>query len=208
MERYRSRNIVVIDPVNLNNYLKIDSNGNIGQVIKDVNNNALVIDTDIGGARTIEAEHSKIHAGLHYFANDYNADIDADGVYIWTIENGSKMAHMTFNIVSSLNGTWQLLEGVTVSNTPTAVNSFNSKRNQSNTTDTVIKKGATLSDEGTSLIQMPIGTDGANPVGANGGNFDRKNEKELKTNTKYALKYTSLTDNNRVGVLFEWYYED
>jgi len=124
--------------------------------------------------------------------------------YLFITPNVSDNVHLNFTCRSSLNGLLELYEGPDATAT-TALNIYNMNRGSANVSGVTLFSSATVSTTGSDrLVVNVVGTDGTNPLGDSGGITQREDEIMLKTNTKYLIKYTSLSANNRVSTCFEF----
>lgn len=162
--------------------------------------------TGYGYLIQIPSEHHKIHEGVHYTGVDYDSDVDIAAPKYWHIKApASGVIHLTWKIRASLNGLAELYEAPTTTADGTGVTPYNNDRNSANTSTLLFYKDPTVTVDGTLLDIDVIGSDGANPVGADGGDLERDLEWNLKQNTAYLIKFTAGTDDCRASIHLNYY---
>jgi len=195
--------------------LKLDDNGLLTSKLADTNGALTEFDTvsadgSYGYLVNILSEHHKIHEGSHYTTVDYDNDVDIATPKYWHIKtpDTAVVPHFVWRVKASLNGLVELFEAPTTSANGTALTSRNNDRNSSNTATTLFYYDPTVTGDGTRIDVDVIGSDGANPVGADGGDMSRDMEWLLKRNTAYLIKFTAGTDNCRVSLHMSHYEVD
>ena len=155
----------------------------------------------------IEAEHFEIHEGDHFFVSDYDADVDTNAPKYWLAvsPNTSKRMHITFVMKSSRNGLVEVFVNPLITDNGTGLVELNNNADSTNTPQLRTFADPTVGGDGTRIYVEVMGTDGTNPIGDAGGISERKRELILMPNAEYLLKYTTLTNDNRVSMLVEWY---
>lgn len=154
----------------------------------------------------IDLPHHKIHEESHYFWSDYDADVDTGGPKYWRLTTpATGRVHLVWSIQASLNGLLQIYENPTISGAGTAKAAFNSDRNSTETSTVTHYYDSTTSADGTLLKTFSLGSDGANPVGADGGDSEHTTEMILKASEDYIFKFTAGTDDSRVSLNLEYY---
>lgn len=191
--------------------LEINADGSMSTKILDKDGKPLEFDIITTGGTygyviQIPIEHHKIHEGDHYVTVDYDNDVDIAGPKYWHIKApASGYIHLAWRLKSSFNGTVEFFESPTTSADGTALTPRNSDRNSSATATLQAFYDPTVSVAGTRLDVDVIGSDGVNPVGADGGDLHRESEWILKQNTSYLFKFTASTDNARVTIHLSHY---
>jgi len=168
------------------------------------------IDKSTHNLSVIQTEHHKIHEGNHFLISDFDTLNSGESLYFGVITpNGSKWAHLTYDIVSTLLTEIRIWEGATLSG-GTTVDSYNNNRNSPNTSSVIIKLNPTISGttptSGTLISASAWGTTSPTPskLGVGGGT-SRVNELILKSGTNYIFQITSVVDNNLISYDAIWY---
>lgn len=186
--------------------LQIDDLGSLQAVFRDKDNNATEFDTAAAGTGygyliSVMLEHHKIHEGIHYTTTDYDNDVDIAVPKYWHIKTpATGFMHMTWRVKSTLNGLVELFEAPTTTADGTSLTPRNNNRNSSSTATLQVFYDPTVTVDGTRLDVDTIGSDGTNPVGAEGGDMERVHEWILKQSASYLIKFTAETDNCRVNM--------
>lgn len=195
--------------------MRLDSSGLLTSKLADTNGALTEFDTiategSYGYLIQVPVEHHKIHEGSHYTTVDYDSDVDITGPKYWHIKapDTTVVPHLVWRVKASLNGLVELFEAPTTTADGTALTSRNNDRNSSNTATTLFYYDPTVTGDGTRIDVDVIGSDGANPAGADGGDMNRETEWLLKRNTSYLIKFTSGTDNCRVSLHMSHYEVD
>lgn len=193
--------------------LDVNSDGSLNSVMKD--KDGLPVEFDTKGSATpliygylvvIDLPHHKIHEESHYFCSDYDDDVDTGTPKLWRLTTpATGNVHLTFTAQTTLNGLLELYENATISAAGTTLTAFNSDRASTNTSTVGHAKDATVSAAGTLLKSYVMGSDGANPVGADGGDTSHDKEIILKASEDYIFKFTAGTDNARITLNLEYY---
>jgi hypothetical protein len=143
----------------------------------------------------------KQNNGLQFSASDYDSDIDISGPKYWSIRtpNTTKYAHMVISLSASAAGILEIFENPNLGSTGAigeALTSYNGDRNSSTAATTLVYYDATVSgvgaSDGTKIYNEYI--------------IDKSKDKKfiLKKNEDYLVKFTSIADNNKASVGFEW----
>jgi len=155
----------------------------------------------------IRAEHYQIHVGNHFFAGDIDEDVDITTPKEWLIiAPPSKAAHVMATVRSSKNGKVEIFEAPTTTDDGTAVTAFNNDRRGGGPKAATLQVfyDPTVTDDGTLLLPLAVGDDSSSGKGS-GGLSDAESELIVNESTKYLIKYTSNSDNNRVSIVVDWY---
>lgn len=193
--------------------LDVNSDGSLNAKMLDKNSISTEFDTvgsstpgTYGYLVAIDLPHHKIHEGVHYFCSDYDNDVDTGTPKLWRLTTpAAGFVHLTFKAQTTLNGLLELYENATISAAGTTLPSYNSDRSSANTSTVVHAKDTTTSAAGTLIRSYVMGSDGANPVGADGGEASHDNEMILKASEDYVFKFTAGTDNARITLNLEYY---
>ena len=164
--------------------------------------------------QTIEYEHHEIHGGSSYIASATDADLDTaqELVIAFTTPNTLKWLHMLAYASNTSAGTWEVLEGPTITlDTGADMPVFNHNRNSAKTSgvltiETVPEVGEmtlnpTITNDGTVLLTELIGA-GREKVG---GESRSNNEWVLRGNTTYAFRITGNANDGRATIKLTWY---
>jgi len=173
--------------------------------LADADGNGLVSNNGLLGV--IDGEHYQIHEGNHFFATDIDSDVDIASPKLWlVIAPPSKTAHLLMTVHSSKNGTLEIFEAPTTTDDGTAVTAFNNDRRGGGPQAATLQvlKDPTVSDNGTLLFTQVMGDDSTSGKGT-GGPAEPESELIVNESTKYLIKYTSLSDNNRLSIDVDWY---
>lgn len=163
----------------------------------------------LGHLPVIDVDHHRIHEG-HRFTT---VDIDDVGVgaaapKYWLFRAPNlPLIHFIYSVHATYSGTVELFRGPTVTDDGTPLLVDNNNQNNSRMATMLAFSNPTVTDDGTLIGGMVIGSDGAatNNKGAIGGERDRKNERILKKNTDYVIKFTPILNDTRVSVRVEHY---
>jgi len=199
--------VVIQDtPIDVINY---DSVGNEGSYLIDGEDGSRKarLDTTTHAQNIIDYAHHEVHAGSHYNFSTGIVDLD-DGAskdYILTVPNNQKWPHMLFNIEGALFTRIQAFEDTTHA-TGVAHRISNNNRNSLNIAGLKISDSSGNASNGTEIFHTSFGIS-TGPGGkiAGGGGARGDAEWILKQDTKYLLKITSLTDDNNISCVLEWY---
>ena len=156
---------------------------------------------------TITYEHHEIHDGSHYTFSTGIVDLD-NGIsknYILTVPNTTKWPHLVYDIEGVLFTKVEAFENTTHA-TGTQFPTFNNNRNSTNIAGLKISNSSGNASDGDLIYTTSFGIS-TGPGGKIAGGGGARGEREwiLKQNTKYFLKITSLTDNNNISCILEWY---
>lgn len=90
----------------------------------------------------------------------------------------------------------------------TTTTPLNRNRNSSNASLVTAKTGATISEEGSKLVEFSIGS-GGNPKTRSGGQNGENDEIVLKPGTAYSLKFSNIGEIDSTVFYFSlfWYEE-
>lgn len=169
--------------------------------------NLFKTDGTTNAIQTILYPHYKIHSGRHYFVESYdNMANAADSIdFCVFARDTSRWAHMFFMVSTEKAALFCAYEDATFDTTTgTTVTAYNNNRNSANTSILLIKRDATVSADGTELFCTTIGF-GDNPANSIGGESGRENELILKQNTYYRFHFETITNDNDIDWLAEWY---
>jgi hypothetical protein len=122
-----------------------------------------------------------------------------------TTPNTTKWLHITWELSTSADGTFALLEDVTSFSGGVAVTPLNHNRNSTTASTATCLRGMTDAD----LITPTGGTQilGAVLSTGKGSSVERDTTGEfiLKQNSKYLFRYTNGTSANVIQLVCEWY---
>lgn len=158
--------------------------------------------------QSISYAHHEIHGGKSYTQQDF-ATVDSGGEFNlgFTTENGSKWAHLTFEVLGTGQTEVKIYEGATLSG-GTALSPPNRNRNAPDTSVMTITSNPVVSGSsptsGTKLIAQSFGLDGT-PVNTLGGGLRGDVEMILKSGTTYLLSTRSATAGNIITGKLNWY---
>jgi hypothetical protein len=165
------------------------------------------IDNDVKGIVTIEAEHSRIHRGSHYFISNYIAMANAT-TYNVILEAPAVECHFIFTLSSNEFGfSLATYEGVTADANGTLWVPLNNNRNSTNAALTKLRLDPTnVVTTGATVIRAGIlGTAGGTSQ-RSGGTLERLSETILKKNTKYLIRIVNLGNStNNLNYTCSWY---
>lgn len=154
-----------------------------------------------GGDIVIETEHARIHAG-EYFTGSY-VDLsygNTDVLDIVISTDGAQYPHVHFVISATVEITLNLYEN-TVFTGGTPLEQFNRNRASANVSPVAMVYGPTVSDAGSLLHEMLLGT--GKRAGASGG-FDR--EYVLAPETNYLIRMTNVSGGaGEIGAEIDYY---
>jgi hypothetical protein len=165
-----------------------------------------LIDSATDAVNTVDYSHHEIHSGDHYFIADFTS-LDTAGTieFIVTTPDTTKWGHLVFSVQGTNQTEIDVYEACVETGDGTAITPVNNNRNSSNTSGLVVKYDpTTISDDGTRLSGQKFGVSGT-PVTSRGGDTRRDDELNLKQNTKYLIRVTSLGDGNVISYRASWY---
>jgi len=160
------------------------------------------IDDSTHAIKTIEYEHSEIHAGDHYNYCDYQlANALNDTIeFVMTTPNTTKWIHLSLETYSSQGCEIELYEGASGITDGTSITPRNNNRNSANTSGvTLVKDPSAITSDGTRAAGFLAG------AGRNAGFINRDREYVLKQNTIYLVRITSVANSNDIAWCAEWY---
>lgn len=155
----------------------------------------------------IDAEHSEVHEGCHYFYTQYVDALanSATQYFVFRVPaNINDSPHVTFRASLSLGGKLDIYEGASLTFTAGTVTGYNNNRNSTNNSAMKLCVCATttqfsVTTPGTLIWSQIMGA--AKEHGA----IDRGQEIILATNTTYTFITTSWAASNTSSLVFEWY---
>lgn len=150
---------------------------------------------------TLDAEHSAIHKGWHFFICDYDDAIQINEKieFVLTTPNTAKWTHMNLDFASTLGAKLEIYEGSTNVVGGTTVTPVNNNRNSNNTSVLTIVKDPVSITAGTRIAGYLAGANRTSGV------QERDRELVLKQNTTYLFRFTSLANSNAISFCWEWY---
>ena len=160
-----------------------------------------------GSAYSISISHAKIHEGNSYIIQEGITLNNASKEYLITTPDTSSRAHLTFEILGSLDTSFSLTEGSEKTG-GTEMTPYNRNRNSDN--ESVLTFTHTPSgSEGSSTELLSAKFGNASGVLGSGGigqNRTSRHELILQPNESYLLTVTALSANdNNITVTFDWY---
>jgi hypothetical protein len=155
---------------------------------------------------TIDYAHHEVHDG-DYFRSGMNFTLSNGHVatFGFTTPNTTKWAHLTFDLDTTADGTFALLEDVTSFAGGAAVTPLNHNRNSLAASTVTCLRGMTGADlitptGGTTILSATLATGkGAVETRSSGAEFI------MKQNSKYLFRYTNGTSANVIQLKLEWY---
>ena len=157
----------------------------------------------------IDYEHHEIHAGSHFFVEDF-ADLAINNVYDvqFTTPNTAKWAHLTFELNCEAETEWYIYEGATIALAGTAITPINNNRNSA-TASTMTLAGITNTsvanaNADTAVAGATVLADGIVGAGKSGGVIQRNREIVMKQNTIYCLRAVASAAGY-TNFLMTWY---
>ena len=173
-------------------YLKLDASGR-----PDVNILSSITLT------TIDTAHAKVHAGAHYFVQNWQPVSGAGTVLdvLVDCQSAAVSAHMMWSFHTGAAFTVEVFEGAAVSAAGSSCPARNSNRGSANVATVVVTHGPTVTDAGTSIVREQISAGGKS-----GGDASREEEIILARSTKYLLRFTK-TDAGEDFIHYDlfWY---
>lgn len=167
------------------------------------------IDPSTFALECITYEHHEIHAGSHYFIEDY-ADLAINNVFDmqFTTANTSSRTHMFFSINCESETLWHIYEGATIVTPGTSITPFNNDRNSINTSAnnvaSITNDSLVDANADTTVAAATLLAEGIVGTGKEGGITDRDREIILKENTTYCFRAIASTAGY-INFLVEWY---
>ncbi len=154
----------------------------------------------------ISHDHHKIHEGEFYIVDSIDGDVDIASPKIWTFvtPNNNSRIHIYFLGAASGAGTFALYEDASVTANGSTISPINLNRNSSREAEMLFYEDSTIDDIGTFLMGVFVGTPGVGLTRI-GGSGARTSEMILKKNTRYAVRFTPVSDNTKVSISFKWY---
>ena len=165
------------------------------------------IDSIHAGPIVTDALHHETHDGNAYdtcrqfltLANGGSADIF---MAVGTI----KQPHMTIELGVGGDGTFELFEGTTVSDSGTSITSFNMNRSSPNITDSKLFHTPVVTASGTVLCTMFL--PGGTKQQATGGQGGQRDEWMLHTGSTYMFRIINRAGGNKNYSFKLQYYEE
>jgi hypothetical protein len=174
---------------------------------KGIHSRLIETDDATDSLQVVDYAHHEIHAGSHFFFEDF-AELANAGVYSieFLTPDTTKWAHMLFSVKTDLATLIELYEGSDEASGGSAVSPVNNNRNSDTVSGMTIKTGVTPTSAvgGTRLLHRHVGS-GTNPSQATAGEAERDSEIILKQNTRYLFMFTSEGADNNVDWRFSWY---
>jgi hypothetical protein len=159
----------------------------------------------------ITIEHANIHAGMFYSASDIFVSMSSSATYsISILTSNDCYVHYRNERVSTSADKLKIIlyEGSAVTG-GTTVSAINHNRINSNTSDTIVKKGITITSAGTTISTSYIGGGTNQGNNRSGGDTTGNNEFVLKRNTQYAIKLENgSSSTNIINIEPIWYEEE
>ena len=175
-----------------------------------------VYDSFTRAFKLIDTDHYYIHEGQKYsYSEKFTLGTEETKVISFTTPSTASGLEIHFrNDITSTSAdkvTIELYEeDIITGGSDKLSNLYNYKRNSSETTNMqLFKSGTTQSIPGTVILTSFIG--GGTNAGSNkaGATTDQKEERVLKVNTTYSLKYTNdSSGDNVINTIITWYEED
>ena len=156
----------------------------------------------------IDVDHHRIHEGHRFTVVDFDSSVAVETPKYWHIKAPNlPLIHFIYSVYSARSGTVQIFRNPTLSNDGTPLNIDNNNQNNLRTSTLLAFKDPTVTDDGTLIGGQIIGSDGDAPnnKGADGGDKERVNERILKRNSSYIIKFTAVLNNTRVSIRMEHY---
>jgi hypothetical protein len=174
------------------------------EYVKDYLDNAK--DNLTNAITTIDYPHHEVHAGSFYRSGmNYTLSNGQVATLAFTTPNTAKWAHITWELNTTADGTFTLLEDVTSFAGGAAVTPMNHNRNSATASTMTILRGMTGADlitptGGTTILNATLST-------GKGSSVERGLSEEwiLKQNSKYLFRYTNGTSANVIQLILEWY---
>lgn len=169
-------------------------------LIDDSTARAPRIDRSTGALQTIDYAHHEVHVGSSYFAfKDTSVNSGDSLVLLIRTPNTTKWAHFGFEVIANGEIEFTLIEGVTVSDTGTAMTEFNANRNSLNAATVAINYTPTVSG-GTRVYHARLGS------GRNAGEIHGTGEEIiLAQNAAYKLRAIARATPVFFTVYMSWY---
>lgn len=171
--------------------------------IKDPNDDTrkAIFDSKFKALLVQQIEHSEIHEGNHFYISDFETEaLNGTIEFVVTVPDVVKEPHMIFKGSGTSGVSFEIFENVTnvVGGSPVTLQ--NSNRNSLNTSIMTVLKDP-------SSVVTPSPRIWGQTVGSNrtAGLVGRAEEMDLKRNTTYLFRLTSLGAGNVISYLGSWY---
>jgi hypothetical protein len=168
------------------------------------------IDRSTNTLQVINYEHHEIHAGSHFFVEDFG-ELSINDVYDiqFTTPDSTKWSHFTFKLDCESETQWFIYEGATVNTAGTAVTPINNDRNSStvsvNTVAMISNGSLALANADTDVSSATLLGRGVVGSGKSSqGNDVRNNEIILKQNTTYCFRAVAIAAGY-IDFYMNWY---
>lgn len=170
---------------------------------------ALRMDASTHTLQTITYEHHEVHGGSMFEVITY-VDLPINNVWDVQITTAAsdKWCHFlgAFNTENETN--WWFYEGVTINVAGTALASYNSNRNSTNTASMTLASitNADIADANadTAVASATTLFSGISGSGRSGGQASRQEELILRANTDYSLRFEAAVAGY-VNISLYWY---
>lgn len=156
----------------------------------------------------IDVDHHRIHMGHRFTTIDIDHAVAIITPKYWLFRAPSlPLIHFLYSVNATYSGTIELFRNPTTTDDGTPLRIDNNNQNNLRTAIMLAFKDPTVTVDGTLIGGQVLGSDGlaANNKGATGGAMDRTNERILKRNSDYIVKFTAILDDTRVSIRVEHY---
>jgi len=166
------------------------------------------LDSSTHTMQQIRYEHHEIHAGNHFFYEDFTTLANGNAIdFGIQTPDSTKETHLVWEIAAQGQFTFEFWEdaSITFDGSDQLGSVWNNNRNSTGTTNWVnFHVNPTITNVGTALGRALVG-DASNPVRGIPGGGKREREIILKQNAVYLFRITSGVNGNVISYLAEWY---
>jgi len=204
---------IIIDGWATGSPLRVYDDGSVNSRLLGSGGYSLGYDKSSKAVTSIDYAHHELHDGNHYNIRGFSAPINSGVFFTWcvTTPNGSKWAHMTYQIEGTTQTEIYVYEGANCSG-GTAITPRNNNRNAGDNSILTIKQGAVISGtngllaSGTLIESHSKGFEGATPSKASvNAEVTREDEMILKSGTTYVYVVKSVGTGNILDFAGTWY---
>jgi len=191
------------------NQVSTNNNTQLKTTIYDEDGYPASVDDSTETLQIIQYEHHEIHSGSHYLIDDV-VDLAINNVMDIriTTPDTTKWGHFTLAIECESETEWFIYEDVAITTVGTAKTPINNNRNSLNASglafDMITNGSLTDANADTDLTGATELRHNITGAGKNAGVTARNNEKILKQNTIYCVRFISNTAGY-VNYSFNWY---
>lgn len=150
--------------------------------------------------------HHETHEGQQFSCTDVALLVQTASPKYWHFKTGAGpiLAHVEEAIWSDAPGTWEILEGPTLTDDGTPLNMYNMNRTSSTVPTATIYDDPTVTADGTQVVLWRTGS-GGNPSSFSASGERSESEWIFDVSTSYLVKFTPDANDTDALIRFIWY---